>query len=70
MLNYFRGHTVDIGTSRNTPPESSVGGWLQVNITQTAMASYVGAILIYEGYAIRADKWPKIKFKERYPSEV
>jgi len=51
LLNHFRGQTVDIGTSRDNPPRGSVGEWLQSNVTKTAIASYVGPILISEGYA-------------------
>jgi hypothetical protein len=50
LLNHFRGQTVDIGTSRDKPQRNSLGEWLQVNITKTATASYVGTILIHEGY--------------------
>ena len=51
LLKHFQGCTVSIGTSRTTPPRDSVGEWLQLNVTRTAIASYVGPILIREGYA-------------------
>ncbi len=51
LLNHFRSQTVDIGTSRDNPPHGSVGEWLHSNVTKTAIASYVGPILINEGYA-------------------
>ncbi len=51
LLSHFRGRTVDIGTSRDNPPESSVVAWLQEHVTKAAIASYVGAILVAEGYA-------------------
>ena len=51
LVKYFAGRTVNIGTSRTKPPNKSVGEWLINNISKTAIASYVGAILIYEGYA-------------------
>ena len=54
LLDCFRGRTVNIGTSRTTPPPGSVGEWLQNNVTKIAMASYVGPILINEDYATKA----------------
>ena len=62
LLDYFRGRTVNIGTSRTTPPPGSVGEWLQVNVTKIAMASYVGPILINENYATKV-AGPLIRFK-------
>jgi len=56
LLNHFRGQTVDIGTSRDNSPPGSVGEWLQSNVTKTAIASYVGPILINEGYAEKAGR--------------
>jgi len=47
---------VDIGTSRNKAPLGSIGNWLQNNVTKTAIASYVGPILIEEGYARKVGK--------------
>jgi len=41
----------------------ALGEWLQVNVTQTAIASYVAPILVNEGYAHRVTKQTKIKFK-------
>jgi hypothetical protein len=51
LLSHFKGKTVDIGTSFTNPPPGSVGAWLQENVTKTATASYVGAILISENLA-------------------
>lgn len=63
LLNHFRGATVDIGTSFDNPPTESVGAWLQANVTKRATASYVGAILVHEGYADRVPEDPsKIRF--------
>ena len=53
LLTHFSGATVGIGTSRTSPTPGSVGEWLQANVTKTAMASYVGPILLHEGYADR-----------------
>lgn len=53
LLHHFRGCTVDLGTSFK-PPGGSIGEWLKLNVLPKAkLASYVGAILIAEGYAER-----------------
>ena len=62
LLNYFRRRTVEIGTSRTQPPRGSLGEWLQANVTRTAIASYVGPILIAEGFAAR-DGSTRIRFR-------
>ena len=51
MLAHFRGRTVYCGVSRGNPPPDSLGKWLQENVCKTAIASYVGAILVNEDYA-------------------
>jgi len=51
LIRHFAGNTVDIGTSRDMPTVGSLGVWLQNNVTKSAIASYVGPILIEEGYA-------------------
>jgi hypothetical protein len=61
LLQHFKEQSPNIGTSRDRAPEGSVGAWLQKNVTPTAIASYVGAILVHEGYASRVDS--TIKFK-------
>ena len=64
LLAHFKGRTVDIGTSRDNPPEGSVGAWLQEHVTRIAIASYVGAILVAEGYAERVPlERSRIQFK-------
>jgi len=63
LLQYFRGQTVNIGTSRDRAPEGSIGAWLQKYVTPVAIASYVGAILIYEGYASKSYERAMIKIK-------
>ncbi len=68
LLNYFRDRRVAIGTSRTEPPRDSVGEWLQSNVTKTALASYVGPILITEGYAERVGS-SEIRFRQVYPFE-
>jgi hypothetical protein len=63
LLNHFRGRIVNIGTSRTDRPPGSVGEWLQDNVTKVAVASYVGPILIEEGYAEKVrDGEPEIRF--------
>ena len=59
----FSGSTVDIGTSRDIPPSGSIGEWLQINVTNTAIASYVGPILISEGYAEKTERSSQIRIK-------
>lgn len=53
LISHFEGQTVSIGTSRDVRPVGSVGEWLEDNVVKTAIASYVGAILIEEGFAIK-----------------
>ena len=55
LLDYFKGRTVSIGTSRTSPPNGSAGIWLKENVSRTVLASYVGPILLDEGYAKRID---------------
>lgn len=62
LLKVFAGKVTNIGTSRTSPPDGSVGEWLVNNVSRVATASYVGAILIYEGYAEKIGG-PDIKFK-------
>ncbi len=68
LLDYFRGRRVAIGTSRTDPTPDSVGEWLQSNVTKTALASYVGPILIIEGYAERVGS-SEIRFRQLYSFE-
>jgi hypothetical protein len=49
----FIGRVVEIGTSRDTPPQGSMGEWFYANIFNQALMSYVGAILLREHYAVR-----------------
>ena len=51
MLTNFKGLTVNIGTSRTAPPKGSLGDWFKINEGKAAVTSYVGPILIREGYA-------------------
>lgn len=62
LLNHFKSKSVNIGTSRTNASKDSVGKWLQENITKTAIASYVGAILVHEGYATKGNTRGIIEF--------
>jgi len=62
LIQQYKDQAPNIGTSRDRAPEGSVGDWLQKHVTLTAIASYVGAILIDEGYAIKGNKKATIKF--------
>ncbi|MFZ3131628.1 MAG: hypothetical protein WA125_11140 [Desulfosporosinus sp.] len=55
MLTSFKGLTVNIGTSRTDPPKGSLGEWFKA-YTGKAVTSYVGPILINEGYAEKVGK--------------
>ena len=56
LRRHFLNREVPIGTSKTDPPANSLGAWLQANVTRTAIASYVGPILVLEGYAERIGK--------------
>ena len=56
LRHHFMGRIVQVGTSRTDPPPESLGAWLQANVTQLAIASYVAPILVIEGYAKRVGK--------------
>ena len=63
LLRRFSGRHVKIGTSRTVSPDGSVGDWLKANVSKTALASYVGPILVDEGYAAAGDESDQIAFK-------
>lgn len=67
LLKTFAGREVPIGTSRTTPPSNSVGAWLISNVSPTALASYVGSILIQEKHAKVGSAPDRIQFRP-YPS--
>jgi len=65
LLSNFAGRgDVPMGTSKTNPPKSSVGYWLQQNVTKTAIASYVGPLLIAFGYAQRGGRSDLICIKK------
>ncbi len=62
MIDEFAGQEVTIGTSRSDPPRGSLGEWFTERFNQYGMTSYVGPILIKEGYAARGSQQDKIRF--------
>src|SRR5450755_4947089 len=62
LRTYFSKREVSIGTSRTNPPAGSVGEWLMQNVKRTALASYVGPILILEKCASKGAAEDRIKF--------
>ncbi len=56
LRRHFIGRIINIGTSRTEPPKGSLGEWIQANVMHSAIACYVGPILIVEGYAKRVGK--------------
>ena len=63
LLAHFQGQVVDIGASRGHPPAGSLGAWLKQNVTRSAIATYVGPILLHEDYAERGVERSQIVFK-------
>jgi hypothetical protein len=53
LLGRFAGKEVAVGTSKTQPPPGSVGEWVKANINRSGLMSYIGAILVEEGYAIK-----------------
>jgi hypothetical protein len=65
ILDRFSGHAVCIGTSRTAPPNNSLGQWIKDNFSKTGVTSYIGPILIREGYAEVGDRSDWINFKPK-----
>src|SRR5258706_13575455 len=63
MLAKFSGQEVNVGTSRTDPPNGSLGKWLTDKYGQYGMTSYVGPILIHEGFAIHGSASYRILVK-------
>lgn len=49
----FIGRVVEIGTSRDSPPQDSMGKWFYQHICDQALLSYIGVILVREHFAVR-----------------
>ena len=62
LLNYFSDKTVNIGTSRTEPPDGSLGHWIDQNFNKKGTTSFIGAILVNEGYAKKTINRAEIKF--------
>jgi hypothetical protein len=65
LLKRFSGLTVKIGTSRDAAPAGSLGAWLREHVTRVAIASYVGPVLIAEGYAERGTEPDELCVRSR-----
>ena len=56
LLKAFQGRGyVALGTSRDSPPPGSIGEWWKSNYNTPALMSYIGRILLLEGYAQKRD---------------
>ena len=64
----FRGREVKVGTSQS-PPNDSLGAFLRDEITHCGAASYVGRILLDEGYAWKPRRGWIAFFNERKESK-
>jgi hypothetical protein len=61
MLSTFSGQEIRIGTSAKTPRPGSLGEWFARECGRPGMTSYIGPILIAEGYAERASRRDSIR---------
>lgn len=53
ILQKFGGKEIRIGTSKDKPPAGSVGEWVKEHINRSGLMSYVGAVLVEEGFAVK-----------------
>ena len=61
----FRGRDVKVGTSQS-PPQDSLGAFLISEITHVGAASYVGQLLVEDGYAWKPRRgWISFYFQRR-----
>jgi hypothetical protein len=65
LLEHFVGREVVIGTSRTDPPKGSMGDWIGEVLRKTGITSYIGPILIREGYAARGNASDRIRIDHR-----
>lgn len=70
LLSKFRGKVVYIGLpdSSGVIQDDSLSAWLKDNVRRIPLASYVGAILVNEGYAEESNDGNLICFKDDYPT--
>ena len=59
----FAGREVRIGTHRTAPPTGSIGDWIRLRFKRGGIMSYLGPILIEEGYAEPGSEADMIKIK-------
>jgi hypothetical protein len=53
ILQRYSGRELQIGTSKDKPPVGSVGEWVKANVNRSGLMSYIGAILVAEGFAVK-----------------
>ncbi len=54
LRQHFLNQVVQVSTPREGT--EGLGEWLRLNVTTTALASYVAPILVLEGYAVRVNQ--------------
>jgi hypothetical protein len=59
----FSGKESLAGTHRTEPPPDSIGDWLRVHCKRGGIMSYLGPLLIHEGYAKRGTEKDRIYIK-------
>ncbi len=62
LLSKFSGLEVELG-HYPTPRTGSIEEWLKVQYDQWGLTSYIGPILVHEGYAVRVAAKTRIRFK-------
>jgi hypothetical protein len=62
-LEEFSGREVKIGTHRTAPPPGSIGDWIMNRFNRGGIMSYLGPILIQDGFAERGTKPDRITIK-------
>ena len=55
LLAQFQGRSVELGTSFDAPPPNSIGEWWKNTFHAAPLMSYMGPILVLEGFAQRND---------------
>jgi len=63
----FSGREVKIGTHRTAPPDGSIGDWIKGRFKLGGIMSYLGVVLVEEGYAERCSKLDRIRIN-KYPA--
>jgi hypothetical protein len=62
VLTRFSGREVKVGTHRTNPPDGSIGDWIRIQHKLGGFMSYLGPILIEEGFAQRGSQTDRIAF--------